>query len=154
MTVDPDLHHDLQKEFDALEAQATSGTEKIGKLIDLTYLAKQLENRVGDFRKKLDDRIKQALLDNDMKGAQGITRKVSLADRTFWGVAEGQNEKEQEANAAKCLKFVDTYGPKQVKATTAQIKKAVDAYLDENPGNEVPAYIAKHSDPVLRNLKN
>ena len=149
---DPDVQHDLNLEMDQLEFDAKD-KQKLGNLIDLTFRVKGIETRAATLRKDLDKRIKEALLDHAMTTAAGDTRKVILAERTFYGVAEGANPDELEENRGECLAFVIKHGQHEIKATTANIKKAVEAFMDDNPGVELPKFIAIHSDPVLRNLK-
>ena len=142
-----------QMELELAElAESVEGTTKIGLLIDMTYKLKTLCDKANDIRKSLDKRIKQALIDNDMKTASGLTRKVSLANRSFFGIRAGETDEEYNANATLAFAFVEKYGPKAIKATTASIKKALEVFQQEHPG-EVPAFIEEHSDPVLRNLK-
>lgn len=143
-----------EKEIDALAAEVAQPSIGEGIFDDdpeLGVLAvehdrlRALESRVEALKKQVSERIVSMMDALGVESVKAGGRRLSFRRQTYYGIVEGKVPSLQV--------FMESVAPEVNIPASANIKKALDAWLDANPGAEIPDFISKTESRSLVNAK-
>lgn len=151
---DPDMERKQAREATAQEAQAQEAAldsllgaddATLGELVTkFTTLGEQ----ISKMEKEKDDLKTRIMSTLDGMGATSVKvagRRVGITERTYYGLDKTQIE------AAKA--WMEQVAPEANVPAAANVGKAVEAYLDANPGAALPAFVTSSVTRILTNAK-
>lgn len=137
----------MEREANAVAADANAlfDDEELGRLAVLHERARASESKAKAAKDELAKRIIARMDGIGTDTFRGNGRRLGFRTQTFYGIAEGQLQ------AAK--DFIEAQAPEVNIPASANIKKAVEAYLDTHPGEPIPPFIAVTETRSLVNAK-
>jgi len=143
-----------EKEIEALAAEAAQPSISEGMFDDdaeLGVLAvehdrlRALESRIEALKKAVSERIVSRMDSMGLDSVKAGGRRLSFRRQSYYGVTED--------GVADLALFMATVAPEANIPASTNIKKAVDAFLDANPGANLPSFISKTESRSLVNAK-
>lgn len=107
----------------------------------LRELAKKYDEAKAEVAKAIVARMEGMGLDSVKAGG----RRLSFKKQTYYGCAEGRSQDVKD--------FVEAVAPELNVPATTNIKKALEVFLDENPGSPIPEFISVNETRSLVNAK-
>lgn len=117
----------------------------------LAALVTELTTISGEIteKEKRKDELKLRIISTlDGMGASSVKvagRRIGFTERTYYGIDR------EQVQAAK--EWMEKVAPEANIPAAANIGKAVEAFLDDNPGVAVPAFITSTKTRILTNAK-
>lgn len=133
--LEDELHALLGPESD------TALAEMVTELVEVSATASKAEGR----KKELKNLILAKLNETGMTAATVAGRKIYTSTRTYYGIDPNQ------LPTAKA--WIEEVAPEVNIPASANVGKAVSAFLDENPSADVPDFITKSETITLNNRK-
>lgn len=134
------MERELDIAFESMTEDAELG--ELALLHDrLRAVIKVAEEKKDELAKRITARMESLGLDSVKAGG----RRLAFREQTFYGIAEGHVQEAKD--------FLEAVAPEVNVPASTNIKKAVDAYLDENPGAAIPAFISVTKTRSLVNAK-
>lgn len=107
--------------------------------------ARALESKIEGVKKELSARIVQKMEAMGVDAVKADGRRLGFRSQKYYGVAEGRESDLKD--------FIEAVAPEVNIPASANIKKALDAWLDRNPGQQVPEFISVSETRSLVNAK-
>ncbi len=101
----------------------------------------RLEDRKKELAKRITAKLEQLGLDS----VKAAGRRLSFRETSYYGIAEGRLQDAKD--------FIEAVAPEANVPASSNIKKALEAWLDENPGAEIPNFISVTKTRSLMNSK-
>lgn len=145
------MGEDHDRDLSDAEELARSLEEALGQDPDLGPLAllhdkaRGLEGRVEAVKKELSLKITAKMEAMGLDSVKADGRRLSFRTQKYFGVAEGREGDLKD--------FIEAVAPEVNIPASANIKKALDAWLDRNPGQPVPDFISVSETRSLVNAK-
>jgi len=131
---------------DAANALSSLGEDaEIGDLAVLHERARSAESRAAAVKEETARRIVQKMDALGLDQVKSNGRRLSFRTNTYYGIAEGRTQEAKD--------FLESVAPEVNIPASANIKKAVEAYLDQHPGVAIPGFIAVTQTKSLTNAK-
>jgi hypothetical protein len=128
------------------EDQATLG-DLARELTFITSEVSDLEKR----KSQLKAEIMQLLDSMGMDSASAGGRRLGFTTRKYYGISEGESPDQREQNLKHMKEWLESVAPEVNVPASANIGKAVAAYLDENPSAEIPDFVKVTEQRSLTN---
>lgn len=130
----------------AVDALASLGDDaEIGELAVLHERARSAESRASAIKEETAKRIVMRMDALGLDQVKSGGRRLSFRTNTYYGISEGRIQEAKD--------FLESIAPEVNIPASANIKKAVEAYLDQHPGVAIPSFIAVTQTKSLTNAK-
>lgn len=145
------MGHENDPEIGALERQASeldSMLTEDAELGDLAVAHDRLRELEGDIERKKKELAQRIVARMEAMGLDKATaggRRLGFREMTTYGVAEGRVQELKD--------FIESIAPEVNIPASTNVKKAVDAFLDRNPGASVPDFVSVTKTRSLTNAK-
>lgn len=148
---EPDIKFEEAKKIKAMETTLEAIDLIVGEDAEIGVLANQheqlraLEGKVESTKKEIALRIVQKMEAMGVDAVKAGGRRLGFREQTYYGCAEGRNDDLKD--------FIEAVAPECLVPASTNIKKALDAWLDRNPGQNVPDFISVSKTRSLVNAK-
>jgi hypothetical protein len=132
---------DLDEILGSSPSEGSELESLVNELLSVTEIASNAERRKSEIKNTLLARM-------DEIGVTSMTvagRKIYTSTRTYYGIDRNQLP---EAKA-----WMEAVAPDINIPATDKVKKAVDLWMDEHPGEDLPGFITKSESVSLGNRK-
>lgn len=128
--------------MDELDATFGPDTEQLGDLANALVEATQAESAAKKEKDRLKAKIISILDERGDDGAIAGGRRLGFTTRKYYGVAQGESPEQHAENLTRIKDWLESVAPEVNVPASANIGKAVNAYLDANPDQDVPDFVA------------
>lgn len=104
-------------------------------------LVSGLEEKKAELSKRIVQKMETLGLDSVKAGG----RRLSFRETSYYGITDGRAQDAKD--------FIEAVAPEVNIPASANIKKALDAWLDRNPGQPIPDFISVTKARSLVNAK-
>ena len=140
----------VEAEASALDqemAEAFGGDSdgELGRLANLHEKLRGFEGKIESMKKETALRITQRMEAMGVDSVKAGGRRLGFRTQKYFGVTPGSEVDLRE--------FIEAVAPECLVPASTNIKKALDAWLDRNPGQNVPGFISVTESRSLVNAK-
>lgn len=134
-----------------LDEMLGADSDKLGELANALVRATQAESEAKKEKDLIKARIISILDERGDDGAIAGGRRLGFTTRKYYGVAQGDSPEQRAENLQQIKQWLEQVAPEVNVPASANIGKAVNAYLDANPSAEVPDFVAVTEKRSLTN---
>ena len=155
MTTEEEAHApvDEMRELEGI-LRATDDDTELGELAVALTRVSDIVSAGEKIKKGLKAQIISKLDSAGLDGAIAGGRRLGFSQRTYYGVAQGGSPRQYAENLRQMKEFLERVAPEKNLPTSANMGKALNAYLDSNPEAEVPEFVAVTTQRTLTNGKH
>lgn len=135
-----------------IEQQLTSD-DSLATLAQAHERMRSLESRAEKVKKEIVARLTSRLDSLGVESVMAGGRVIGFTSRRYFGVAQGETPEQHAENLKSLHAWLQQYAPEKDIPASTGINAAVQAYLDQNPGAEIPAFLSSSETRSLTNRK-
>ena len=125
--------------------------DELGELAQALTQVAAISSEAEKKKKALKARIMEILDAQGLEAAVAGGRRLGFSTRKFFSVAQGDTPEVGAENMRRFKEWMEATAPTENVPASQKIQRAVNAWMDQNPGEQLPDFIHEGESRSLTN---